>query len=436
MASSSGDGLVFVIPEGVKFAGIRTPQEQRDFLQETLSIFEGTGVRWEQMSPQECEKLGFTLDQFARKIRNINQFKDVESLEKAWFAAMKGGGVAMMHMAKLIDVRRFSDWLKSAEGLKAIKAIAVEARFQRRATMVAKCGMLDQMYGAYSTKMKATIIEYDEEIQQHMREIARLKKLTEENLAAVTAEYYPASAYVELPLSMLQERAYEIYLEQSRIHGARYFPRMLGGFESAVSQYGNRVRQEHKVEFVQRPEVFEELKKWMETSILRLTAEGQTRAAQTFRDTVAAATGKRPVAATPPTEERRDDQDERGSPEPTREQQQPPPAEIVAQRGTVEEQETTRSQTIPIISVRETRRSVSQRNIQTRSQTIPIISVRETRRSVSQRNIQTRSQTIPIISVRETRRSVSQRNIQTRFKNKRAAGMERGAQPGHSRNQE
>ena len=139
---------------------------------------------------------------------------------------------------------------------------------------------------------------------------------------------------------------------------------MLGGFESAVQQYGNRVPQEHKVEFVQRPEVFEELKKWMETAILRLAAEGQTRLAQTFRDTLAAATGERPVAVTPPTEERRDGQDERGAPEPAGGQPQPLQAEIVVERGVVEEQETARGQTIPIISVRETRRSVSQRNIQ------------------------------------------------------------------------
>ena len=219
-------------------------------------------------------------------------------------------GIFQQHRAKLLDVLRFSNWLKSAEGMKAMKAFAVEARFQRRATdtvnplMVAKCGMLDQMYGAYSAKMKATIIEFDEEIQEHVREIARLKKLTEEKLVAVTEEYYPASAYVELPLIMLQERAYEIYVDMSRVHGTIYFPRMPGGFESAVQQYGNRVPQEHKVEFVQRPEVFEELKKWMETAILRLAAEGQTRLAQTFRDTLAAATGERPVAATLP--QRRD----------------------------------------------------------------------------------------------------------------------------------
>ena len=152
MAGPSGDGLEFVFIEGVKFTGIRTPEEQRAFLQDTLSVFDGTGVRWDQMSPQEREKLGYTVDQFARAIKNINQFKDVDFIEKAWTAAMKGGGIAMMHRAKLLDVLRFSNWLKSAEGMKAMKAFAVEARFQRRATdtvnplMVAKCGMLDQMY--------------------------------------------------------------------------------------------------------------------------------------------------------------------------------------------------------------------------------------------------------------------------------------------------
>ena len=108
MAGPSGDGLEFVFIEGVKFTGIRTPEEQRAFLQDTLSVFDGTGVRWDQMSPQECEKLGYTVNQFARAIKNINQLKDVDSIEKAWMTAMKGGGIAMMHMMEMLQLSRSS----------------------------------------------------------------------------------------------------------------------------------------------------------------------------------------------------------------------------------------------------------------------------------------------------------------------------------------
>ena len=194
MAGPSKPHLQFVIPEGVKFAGIRTPQEQQQFLSEALSVFEGTGVKWEEMTVKECEKLGYTVDQFAKAIRNIDQFKDVDSMEQAWVAAMQGGEITLPHRAKLVDILRFSQWLKSSDGMKAMKAFAVEARLRRRATdtmdpsMIAKCDMLDQMRGAYSSKVKAARTEFDEEIQKYVREIARLKKLTEDNVKAIADE--------------------------------------------------------------------------------------------------------------------------------------------------------------------------------------------------------------------------------------------------------
>ena len=151
------------------------------------------------------------------------------------------------------------------------------------------------------------------------------------------------------------------------MHGAQYFPRMLGGLETVVAHYGNRVRQEHKVGFVKRPEVFEQVQKWVETAILRLIDEGQTRMAQTFCDTLAAATGQRPVALAPRVEEGHDDQDERGTTEQAGEQSLPVPAEALAAQGTVGEKEATRGHAIPIFPPKETRSRMSLRDIQTRA---------------------------------------------------------------------
>lgn len=275
--------------------GQETVDDVQDRINDILRPLTQAHVDVNQFTIANINNLGYNSEQFCKLARAVCQFDDRDTLFDVLAIGISNGFYNMPMSMTIASFCRFCEFLKTKQGRDALNRVQKGRKLKRKAVhgqtpeQVAVVAMFNVQFSDYKQARKKSVSEIDERMAELRREIRRLEAQKIHVEAQLAADYIPSSQYVSPTQAQLNTECYDLYEQDAVAKKLQVLGRTDTGFVTAVEMYGDRVQEQHKLEFCNQEGNIEKLTKYFHDRIQYLEPRGDTKLADNFRNYLAAA---------------------------------------------------------------------------------------------------------------------------------------------------